>query len=425
MAASTSPAALLATATVDMPKYEALYKHFHANPELSDLEEQTAKKCAEELAKFGAFKITTNIGGHGVAGVFENGAGNTILLRSDMDALPVQETTGLPYASTVNMADVEGNMRPVMHACGHDVHMTCLLAAADALVQLKDHWKGTLVVVFQPAEERGTGAQAMVDDGLYEKHNIPVPDYALGQHVIWTRAGSVSSCVGPIMASADSMKITISGRGGHGSQPHRTIDPVVMAAHIVVRLQSIVSREMDPSDISVLTVGSLQAGHTENIIVDTAEIGVDIRSVKEETREQLLAAIRRVVDAECQASAATAPPVYKVTRHFPLTSNDEGMMKTLSDTFKGHFGDAYDPETPTTTASEDFSVLATAKNRPSVFWHFGGTEQSFWDQKAAEGRIAQDVPANHKSTFAPVIDPTLRTGMDCMILAALTFLQKN
>ncbi|CEJ90619.1 Putative Amidohydrolase [[Torrubiella] hemipterigena] len=218
MMAASPLSDLLSKSSIDLPAYEELYKHFHQNPELSDFEAQTAKKVAEELAKLQSFKITTDIGGHGVAAVLENGPGNTILLRSDMDALPVLETTGLPYASKATMADAEGNIKPIMHACGHDMHMTCLLAAAKILIQLKDHWQGTLVLIFQPAEERGTGAQAMVDDGLYTKHNIPVPDFALGQHVVAARAGSVKSRIGPIMAAADSMKITLSGRGGHGSQ---------------------------------------------------------------------------------------------------------------------------------------------------------------------------------------------------------------
>lgn len=213
-----TPSAVLANSAIDMAKYEELYKYFHQHPELSNLEEQTAKKVAEELSKLQSFEITTGIGGHGLVGVMENGKGNTILLRADMDALPILETTGLPYASTNTMADANGVMQPTMHACGHDMHMTCLLAAAEILVQLKDKWSGTLVVLFQPAEERGTGAQAMVDDGLYDKHKVPVPDYVLGQHVVAMRAGSIGSRIGTIMAGADSMKITLSGLGGHGSQ---------------------------------------------------------------------------------------------------------------------------------------------------------------------------------------------------------------
>lgn len=209
---------LLLTVPIDNEKYETLYKYLHQHPELSNVEAETAKTIAEQLSRLNAFKITTNIGGHGLVGVFKNGPGKTILLRADMDALPILEATGLPYSSTVTMPDAEGVTRPVMHACGHDMHMTCLLAAAETLVKLKEQWSGTLIVLFQPAEERGSGAKAMVDDGLYTKHKIPVPDFVLGQHVMAMRAGSVGSKIGTIMAGADSLKITLFGVGGHGSQ---------------------------------------------------------------------------------------------------------------------------------------------------------------------------------------------------------------
>lgn len=209
---------LLRTAPIDIEAYESLYKHFHEHPELSNLEVETAKTVAVALSRLSGFSITTNIGGYGVVGVLENGPGPTILLRADMDALPILEATGLPYSSTVTMLDTEGVKRPVMHACGHDMHMTCLLAAAETLLKLKQSWSGTLIVLFQPAEERGSGAKAMVDDGLYDKHKIPVPDFVLGQHVMALRAGSVGSKMGTIMAGADSMKITLFGVGGHGSQ---------------------------------------------------------------------------------------------------------------------------------------------------------------------------------------------------------------
>ncbi|KAK0622564.1 amidohydrolase [Immersiella caudata] len=414
---------LLQSAPVDTQKYETLYKHFHANPELSNLEAETAKTVADHLSRLNAFEITTNIGGHGLVGVLKNGDGKTILLRADMDGLPVLEATGLPYASKVTMVDVEGVVRPVMHACGHDMHMTCLVAAAELLVRLKGEWSGTLVVLFQPAEERGTGAQAMVDDELYEKHGVPVPDFALGQHVMAMRAGSVGLKAGTIMAGADSMRITLHGVGGHGSQPHRTIDPAVMAAHVVVRLQTIVSRELNPADISVLTVGSLQAGHTENIIADSAEIGIDIRSVKPETRQKLLASMGRIVNAECEASGATVPPVFKMTRHLPNTFNDEAMTKTLSKSFTEHFGGSFDPNIPTTTIAEDFSILATSQGRPCAFWHWGGIEEGLWDAKAKEG-ATEDIPANHTSRFAPAIQPTMQTGIDALCVAALTFFRQ-
>ncbi|RFU30286.1 hypothetical protein B7463_g6071, partial [Scytalidium lignicola] len=415
---------LLLAAPIDFEKYEALYKHFHEHPELSNLEAQTAKTVVAQLSRLQAFDITTDIGGHGLVGVLKNGPGKTILLRADMDGLPILEATGLPYSSTVTMVDVDGVTRPVMHACGHDMHMTCLLAAAETLLKLKQMWSGTLIVLFQPAEERGTGAKAMVDDGLYDKHKIPVPDFVLGQHVMAMRAGSVGSKMGTIMAGADSMKITLFGVGGHGSQPHRTIDPAVMAAHVVVRLQTLISREINPSDISVLTVGSLQAGQTENIIADSAEIGVDIRSVRLETRDKLLASIRRIVKAECEASGSTVAPVFKTTRHLPNTVNDESMMKTLVKSFSDHFGDAFDANIPTTTISEDFSVLATSQGRPCAFWHWGGIEEGLWNQKLKEGRI-DDIPANHTARFAPVIQPTMQTGIHALCIAALAFFDEK
>ncbi|KAI0397387.1 amidohydrolase [Xylariaceae sp. FL0594] len=401
---------LLLRAPVDLKRYEALYKHFHQNPELSNLEVKTAKTVADQLSQLQTFTVTTNIGGHGLVGVMENGPGRKVLLRADMDGLPILEATRLPYSSTVTMPDLEGVVRPVMHACGHDMHMTCLLAAADALVQLRHFWRGTLILVFQPAEERGTGAKAMVDDGLYDRHGIPVPDFVLGQHLC--RCGLVL------------MKVTLFGVGGHGSQPHRTIDPVVMASHVVIRLQSLISREINPSDVSVLAVGSLQAGQTENIIADTAEIGIDIRSVKPETREKLLASIRRIVKAECEASGSAVPPVFRVTRHLPNTVNDQSMAKTLAKSFEDHFRENFDADIPITTISEDFSVLATSQGRPCMFWHWGGVDEALWDQKLSEGRI-DDIPANHTARFAPVIHPTLQTGIHALCVAALTFFDEN
>jgi len=407
---------------IDIPQYESLYKHLHAHPELSNLEARTASTLASHLSRLGSFTIETSIGGHGVVGVLPNGPGRTILLRADMDALPIREATDLPYASTATSRDADrGVPQPVMHACGHDMHMTCLLAAAEVLLKARDSWTGTLVVLFQPAEERGTGAQAMVDDGLYTRHGIPVPDFLLGQHVMAMRAGTVGSRRGTAMAGADSLRVRLPGLGGHGSQPHRTVDPAVLAAHVVVRLQTLVSREVDPADVAVVTVGSLHAGQSENVIADSAEIGVDIRSVRSETRDKLLASIRRVVVAECQASGCTVPPEFTVTRHLPTTVNDEGMMKVLEKSFGAHFGDRYDGDIPTTTISEDFSVLGTSVGRPCAFWHWGGIEEGLWDRKVAEGRVLEDVPANHTARFAPAIQPTMRTGIEALVVAALAF----
>ncbi|KAJ5112609.1 hypothetical protein N7532_000654 [Penicillium argentinense] len=411
---------LLKASPLHLGPYEDLYKYFHAHPELSRQEKSTSEKLAAHLAGLGVSEIHSEIGGYGLAGVIRNGEGNTVLLRADMDALPVKELTGLPYASSITMSDAEGNEKPVMHACGHDMHITCLLAAAETLIKVQDAWCGTLIILFQPDEERGGGAQAMVDDGLYSK--IPVPDFVLGQHVVRMKAGSIGSRPGAIMAACDSMKITVFGRGGHGSQPHQTVDPVLLAAHIVVRLQSVVSREINPNDLAVLTVGSLHAGQAENIISDRAEIGVDFRSVKLEVREQIIAGIKRIVEAECAASGSPKPPVFTPTRRFPPTVNDNDAASLVAATFATHFED-FDGDTPRTNIAEDFSTLATCRGIPSCFWLLGGIDHGIWDKAQAESRT-EEVPGNHSALFAPVIQPTMRVGVDALCLAALTFLKK-
>ncbi|KAL2062243.1 hypothetical protein VTL71DRAFT_6509 [Oculimacula yallundae] len=410
------------SSSLDLTPYEALYKHFHNNPELSNAEIKTSQKCASVLASHGVFEIHTNIGGYGLAGVFPNGPGKTIMLRADMDALPILETTGLSYSSTVTALGADGLETTVMHACGHDMHMTCLLAASEVLVKARNSWSGTLIVLFQPAEERGSGARAMVDGGLYSK--IPIPDFILGQHVMAMRSGSVGLRSGTIMAGADSLRITLYGKGGHGSQPHRAIDPAVLAAHVVVRLQSVVSREVDYNDIAVLTIGSVKVGKSENVISDEAVLGVDFRSTKEGVRGRLLEAVERVVKAECSASGCVREPKIERTRFLPTTVNDEAMAERLKGAFGTFFGGGFDPDIPVTTIAEDFSVLATvggAKRVPCVFWHWGGVDEEFWDRKFREGRV-EDVPMNHSSGFAPVIHPTLSTGIDTLVVAALEFL---
>lgn len=422
----TSLSDLLDSRSFDLTPYEELYKHYHSHPELSNQERETAATTARHLAKVPDIKVVTGIGGYGLAGVLHNGPGPTVLLRADMDALPVKELTNLPYASTATQFNQRtGDEHPVMHACGHDMHITCMLAAAERLSDLRGDWSGTLVILFQPAEERGTGAQGMVDDGLYDekKHSIPIPDYVLGQHVMALPAGKVGSRVGTIMAAADSFKITVYGRGSHGSMPHRSIDPVMMASNIVVRLQNIVSRETDPSDMAVVTVGYLKGGHTENIIVDHAELGVDIRTVNEETRKKVIASIKRIVHAEYIASGAIKEPTIEETRYFPQTYNDDGMEGKLAKSFGDFFGDAFNPQIDRTNASEDVSILASSQNKPSLFWFFGGVDPEIWAKKEKEGKLLDDIPQNHSSYFAPVIQPTLKTGVDALCVAALTFLR--
>ncbi|RDW56442.1 putative amidohydrolase-1 [Coleophoma crateriformis] len=414
---------LIASHPVDLASYVELYKHFHLHPELSNQEKETAETCAAHLARLADFEIHTHIGGYGLAAVLRNGPGHTILIRGEMDALPVLEQTGLPYSSTITALDAAGTKQPVMHACGHDMHMTCLLAATEVLVGLKDSWSGTLIILFQPAEERGTGAQAMVDDGLYRK--IPVPDYVLGQHLMPLRAGSVGSKTGTIMAAADSFIVKLFGSGGHGSMPHRTIDPLMMAANVVVRLQNIISREIDPNDFGVLTVGKLHAGSAENIIADTAEIGIDIRSAQKATREKIIAGVRRIVQAEFIASGATKEPLITQTRTFPETFNDGQMASQVAVEFAQHFGDRFNVDIPRSNVAEDVSILATSQGKPCLFWFFGGVDEKLWDQKTLEGRLMEDVPANHSAYFAPVIAPTMQTGIDTLCIAALTFLTQK
>ncbi|KAJ5485691.1 Hippurate hydrolase [Penicillium diatomitis] len=416
------PSGLVKEAPLDLAPYEDLYRWFHSHPELSLQEQQTSDKVAAHLAGLKEFEIHQHIGGYGVVGVLRNGPGKTIMLRADMDALPIKEITDLPYASEVTMANAEGVEQPVMHACGHDMHMTCLLATADLLSGMQHAWSGTLIVLFQPNEERGGGAQAMVDDGLYAK--IPVPDYIFGQHVMRLRAGTIGCRPGTIMAAADSMRITVFGRGGHGSLPHQTVDPAVLAAHIVVRLQGIVSREVDPSDLGVVTVGSLHVGQAENIIADRAEIGLDFRTVKLETRQKILAAVQRIVEAECQASGSPRPPIFTPTRRFPPTDNDSQLAAELATSFTQHFGENFDGDIPRTNVSEDFSNLARCKDLPCCFWLVGGIDRELWDRVNQDVNSTEDIPSNHSARFAPVIQPTMKVGIDALCVAALTFLHK-
>ena len=407
--------------TPDLKPYEELYKHFHSNPELSLQEANTAKKVAQHLSDLKGYEIHTDIGGHGVAAVFRNGSDKTVLLRADMDALPVLEKTGLPYASKVVMKDVaDGIEKPVMHACGHDMHITCLLATAEIMAKGKEKWAGTLILVFQPNEERAAGAKAMVDGGLYDK--VPIPDLCLGQHVLPFRAGTVNMRTGPTMAASNSMKITLYGRGGHGSMPDKSIDPVVMAANVVTRLQTIVSREVDPNDMAVVSIGSLQAGQTENVIPEVAEIRLNVRTVNTATRRKVLDAIKRIVKAECIASNAPREPDFEDTTSFPLTVNDEKLRKAVGENFRKHFGETYDPDVARCNGSEDFTVLGVSQNKPCLFWFVGGVDEATWDEAVANDTVHQDIPVNHSSYFAPVIQPTMRSGIQALSLGALTFL---
>jgi amidohydrolase len=423
---------LLSRSKPDLQPYEDLYKHLHENPGLSLQEHLAAETAAKHLRALDGYDVRTKIGGTGLIGILKNGDGKTILLRADTDALPVEELTGLPYASKKKEVDVEdGQEYPVMHACGHDMHISCMLAAAETLHASQKDWRGTLVILFQPNEERAGGAKAMIADGLYDpkKHACPIPDVVLGQHVMPSAAGTVGTRIGSFASAADSFRVTVYGRGGHASQPHRTIDPVVMAAHIIVRLQTVVSREVDPREAAVVTVGSVQSGRTENIISSEATIKINVRTVTPTTRTLVLAAVKRIVKAECDASNSPKEPLWEPTSSFPFTINDEAVTNTVAAAFTSYFGSSHDPQSAPLGGSEDFSILATeAPNReggkgvPYTYWNFGGTDPEKLKRAEEEGKLG-DVPINHSAYFAPVIRPTMSTGVDALVVAALSFLK--
>ncbi|KAK5203040.1 hypothetical protein LTR41_011227 [Exophiala xenobiotica] len=410
--------AILDKCRPELSSYEKLYKHFHQSPELSTAEYETASSIAAHLGKLspnGELTIRDNIGGLGIIAICKNGPGPTILLRADIDGMPVKEQTGLAYSSTKTQSDnLDGQTKRVMHACGHDFHFTSLLAATETMLAAKGVWSGTVVFLFQPAEERGIGAKRMVEDGLYDpdRHACPIPDSA---------PGSVQTKPGPFFSAADSYKITVYGRGGHGSMPHKCVDPVVAASHIIVRLQTIVSREVPPDETAVITVGSLQSGHTVNVISDEAVLQVNIRSVSEKWRKVILQAVKRVVNAECTASRCPHPARFEKLNDYPLTNNDGEATRRIQESFDEHFGKDHERTSKGFLASEDFSTLATTVGRPYVYWTFGGIDHQTWDKHEKNDTI-DEIPANHSPLFAPAIQPTLRTGVDAMVVAALTFL---
>jgi amidohydrolase len=395
-----------------------VYRDLHAHPELSHQEHATAAKVADRLATSGV-EVHTGVGGTGVVGLVRNGEGPVVLLRADMDALPVAEATRLDYASHTTTADAAGNEVPVMHACGHDMHVACLLGAAHLLAASPSSWAGTVVTVFQPAEETGDGARGMLDDGLAAL--LPKVDVALAQHVLPAPAGLVGTHAGPTLSAADSMRITVHGRGAHGSMPQASVDPVVLAAMIVVRLQTVVARETRPGEPVVITVGSIQAGTKSNVIPDHAVIELNVRTYSEQTRTSVLDAIHRIIDAECQASGCPKPADYELFDRFPLTDNDAGTTEKVAAAFASYFGERA-TALPMQTASEDFSDIPRALGVPYCYWGIGGVDPATYQKAEQAGRLAQDIPVNHSAHFAPVIEPTLDTGIQAMVVAALAWL---
>ncbi|WP_202819087.1 amidohydrolase [Actinosynnema sp. ALI-1.44] len=385
------------------------YRDLHEHPELSRQEHRTAGKLAEALASLG-YEVTTGVGGTGVVALLRNGDGPTVMLRADMDALPIEEQTGLSYTSKVP---------GVMHACGHDMHVTCLVGAAEKLLADKDSWTGTLMLVCQPAEETTTGARAMVADGLFERFGKP--DIVLGQHVCPLPAGMLGYGTGPVMAGSDSVRVTLHGRGGHGSRPETTVDPVLMAANVVVRLQGIVAREVPPAETAVVTVGKLHAGTKDNIIPETAELDINMRTYTRQTRDLVRAAIERIVRAEAAASGAPKDPEIDWHNSAPVLVSDPDSTTRTVEAFTGHFGADKLMVLPVVTGSEDIGIFGDAAGVPTVFWFWGGLEFDVVVKAIQEGGI-EALPSNHSPVFAPLIEPTLSTGVDALCVAALTWL---
>ena len=409
---------LLADLDSIQPWHLDFYQDLHRHPELSFQEHRTAGLVSDRLTELG-YEVQAGIGGTGVVGILRNGDGPTVLARADMDALPVREATGLPYASAATATDAAGQVTPVMHACGHDMHVTCLLAAAQLLADRRHVWSGTFIGLFQPAEELGTGARAMVEDGLAQR--IPKPDVALGQHVMGLPHDTVASRPGAALSAADSIKITLHGRGTHGSMPHFGIDPILLGSAVVMRLNAIVSRELAPGHFGVVTVGAFQSGSKSNVIPENTTLLLNLRSYDDRTRVQLREAVERIVRAECDASGCPAPPEFQYTDPFPVTDNSAPLYEHVSSAFTEHFGDKAILMEPS-TGSEDFSDIPNGLGVPYLYWIWGGFDPDTYHRAETEGTLATTIPGNHASTFAPVMEPTFRTGASAMAVALMSYL---
>jgi len=401
------------------PDLDALYLDIHENPELSGREEMTAAKLAEQLRRAG-FDVTTKVGGTGVVGVLRNGAGPTVLLRTELDALPVEEKTGLPYASKATTTDRAGKTVPVMHACGHDVHMASWTGAATLLARAKDRWRGTLVMVAQPAEETVEGARAMLADNFLAR--FPKPDFAVAVHDNSDLpAGKVAYVPGYALANVDSVDLTIFGRGGHGAKPDMTVDPIVIAARTVLSLQTLVSREKDPIEPAVVTVGSIHGGNKHNIIPDDVHLQITVRSYTPAVRKQLLDGIARIAKAEAMAANAPRPPEIRTSEGANATYNDPVLTKRLAAMLTRDLGADNVVEGRPEMVAEDFGEFGKAAKVPSVMLAVGAVEPAKYAAAKASGT---PLPSLHSGTFAPDRAPTIRTATTTLVLSALELLGK-
>ena len=414
--AQTVPAPVAANLDARSARLVEIYKDLHAHPELGFAEVRTAALLAKEMRVLG-FEVTEKIGKTGLVAIYRNGPGPTVLVRTDMDALPLREDTGLPYASRV---ETEWNGRPVgvMHACGHDVHMAAWLGAAGALVANKAGWSGTLMFVAQPAEEGGSGAKAMLADGLFTRFGTP--DYAFALHTAPVEAGTVQYRAGVISSNSDTIAITFKGRGGHGSDPSTTIDPILMASRFVVDVQGVVAREKDPQEAGVVTIGAIEGGSAANIIPEQALVRGTIRSFTPATRDKLVQGTARVARASAAMSAAPEPDV-AITRGYDAVVNDAAMAERIGPVFRAAFGDKVSVQPRPGTASEDYSDFVNAGVPNSLFFTIGVLDPATVAEARA-GKIA--LPVNHNPRFAPVPQPSITTGATAMALAVMDVLRR-
>lgn len=395
----------------------AMYKEMHRSPELSLQEEKSAARIAKRLRELG-FDVKTGIGGHGVVGLMKNGSGPTVMIRGDMDALPIVEETGLPYASQVRVEREDGSTVGVMHACGHDVHQTCLVASAETLVKLRDSWQGTLMILAQPAEEIGAGARMMIEDDVFKKS--VTPDFCLALHVSSAEpAGVVAYTSGWALANVDSVDITVFGRGGHGSRPNETVDPIVAASHVVLALQTIVSRRLDPTEPGVVTVGSIHAGSKHNIIPNEAKLQLTVRSYGEETRSLLLESIKQITRDTCKALGCERAPEVVIRDHefTPSTYNDPGLAERAGKIIAGVIGTEKVKQTKPVMGGEDFGRYAATLDVPGFIFWLGSVPQARYEASQRAG--GEPLPSIHSSKYYPDPEPTIRTGVRCMTAVAL------
>ncbi|WP_018024715.1 amidohydrolase [Corynebacterium ulceribovis] len=406
-------AELVATAPASLEWQSPFYRKMHANPELSGQEEQTAGRIAAKLRDIDG-QILTGIGGHSVIHVMRNPAddgtpGPVVLLRADIDGLPVTENTGSPFASVATARNDQGELVGTMHACGHDMHTTAGLGATFMLDALRDKWAGTVVTLFQPAEETTSGAQAMLDDELAEK--IPAPDVCLAQHIVPGPAGQVMSMAGPALAGCDTITITLSGQSAHASMPHNAIDPTYLAAMIVVRLQGIVGREVAPQEFAVVSVGTLQSGNSNNTIPQTAKLVLNCRYYSEAVRQQVTAAIERIARGEAIASGCLHEPTFEYSCRGEITDNSDAVFASVRPAFDAVFGDD-SVDAQAWTASEDFSVIPRGLGAPYLYWTVGATPRELW----ATGK---NIPSNHMDNFLPDEEPVMAATTKALAAAAL------